>query len=104
MYKKRKEEDNAYLKELKYELKEIRKQLDQITEAVVNGLYNISINEKSQKLENKRKEIEETIYKIESSNLQDIITEDEVKNLLNYDLKDFDKLSVEYKRTLYKNG
>ena len=100
MYKKRKEEDNAYLKELKDELKQIRKQLDQITEAVVNGLYNISINEKSQKLENKRKEIEETIYKIESLNLQDIITEDEVKNLLNYDLKDIDNLSVEYKRTI----
>ena len=100
LYLKRKDEDNTYIKELNIELNDVKKQLSNITDIIVKGLYTDDLKEKAENLENRRKDLEKTISNVKFINERDIITKDDVKNALGDDLKEFDTLDPNYKKTV----
>ena len=100
LYQKRKENKKSDILELKEELEEINKQLNNITEAILAGIINSNIKEKSVTLEERKNDIEEMLKLAQMEDKKDIITEEEVKQILEKDLQDFEKLDIIRKKAI----
>ena len=102
LYKERNFNKKDVIGELEIELKEINKKLDNLTNAIMNGLYNSNMKETSEKLERRKIEINCIISEYNKQDSKDIITEEEVKRILENDLKNFDKLDIRKKQAIMK--
>lgn len=100
IYKERTSNKNDIIKDLKNELKEVNKKMDNITQAVMNGLYNSNMKEMSNKLENRKNEILYIISETEKQNDENTIAEKDIKKILENDLKNFDKLNIIKRRAI----
>ncbi len=102
LYIKRKEDKQNDELELKSELKEINRQLDNITQAVLNGIFNSNIKEKSDLLEQRKNDIEMMLNIAKEESYRNVITIDEVKQILEDDFKNFDELDGNMKKAIVK--
>lgn len=102
IYLQRKNEDNLYIEELKKELKNVNKQIDNATDMALNGLLPKNMIEKVNLLDEKREDLEKQISDIKFINQRDILTKEDVKIVLENDIKDFDCLDTNIKKSIIK--